>query len=168
MNDQETIRRCLNGDRDAFRHLVEQYQNEAAGHAVAILGNAADVQEAVQEAFIDAFQALPRFDTSRRFYPWFYALLRNRCFRLLRKRVPTESLDSAVILSGSVEETIALERALLKLAPEDRELILMRGMDGLSYQELSEWLGIPQGTVMSRLFHARRKLRELMEGGERK
>ncbi len=122
----------------------------------------------MQEAFLDAFQALPRFDTSRRFYPWFYTLLRNRCFRLLRKRVQTESLDGAVILSGSVEDTIALERALLKLAPEDRELILMRGMDGLSYQELAAWLGIPRGTVMSRLFHARRKLREFMEGGGRK
>lgn len=168
MNDQEAIRRCLDGERDAFRHLVEQYQNEAAGHALAILGNAADVQEAVQEAFLDAFQALPRFDTARRFYPWFYTLLRNRCFRLIRNRVQTESLDSAVILSGSVEDTIALDRALLELAPEDRELILMRAVDGLSYQELAEWLGIPQGTVMSRLFHARRKLKALMEGGRRK
>src|ERR1039458_1253403 len=84
VEDTEAIRRCLGGERDAFGNLVLRYQTEAVGHATAILGNPEDAREAVQEAFLDAFCALARFDLTRRFYPWFYALLRNRCFRLIR------------------------------------------------------------------------------------
>ncbi len=75
MDDSAAIERCQNGDREAFRYLVECYQGQAVGHAVAILGNREDALDAVQEAFIDAFKALARFDRTRRFYPWFYVLL---------------------------------------------------------------------------------------------
>jgi RNA polymerase sigma factor (sigma-70 family) len=81
MDDRAAIERCMAGDNDAFRHIVERYQGQAIGHAVAILGNGEDALDAVQEAFIDAFQALGRLDLSRRFYPWFYVVLRNRCYK---------------------------------------------------------------------------------------
>jgi RNA polymerase sigma-70 factor (ECF subfamily) len=169
VEDTEAIRRCLGGERDAFSNLVLRYQTEAVGHATAILGNPEDAREAVQEAFLDAFRALARFDLARRFYPWFYALLRNRCFRLIRvrRKCPAVDLETVVLADTpgvSIEETIALNLALRQLSPEDREIVTLRHLDGLSYQELAERLDIPSGTVMSRLFYARRRLKDLLGG----
>lgn len=166
MDDNTAIQKCRAGDWDAFRHLVERYQTEALGHAVAILGNRDDALDAVQEAFIDAFQAINRFDLTRRFYPWFYTLLRNRCFKLFagRKLQDTESASELEILSPvagvSPEESLSLERALLALPPEQRELITLKHLDGLSYEQLAERFAVPVGTIMSRLYTARKKLRE--------
>ena len=166
MDDPIAIERCKAGDKDAFRHLVQRYQVEAMGHATAILADREDARDALQEAFIDAYQALRRFDTTRQFYPWFYTILRNRCFKWLssRKRNAQPGLDEAVLLESSnetkPEERLALEHALLDLSPADRELVTLKHLDGLSYDELAERLEIPKGTVMSRLFHARKRLRE--------
>ena len=164
MDDLAALKDCLDGDKDAFRHLVERYQNQAVGHATAVLGNREDARDAVQEAFIDAYRAIDRFDLSRRFYPWFYVLLRNRCFKMLASndRRNTESVEETEILASrtesSIEEILSLEAALLTLTPEDRELITLKYLDGLSYQELAELLQIPKGTVMSRLFFGRKQL----------
>lgn len=165
MEDRDAILACRGGDRQAFRHLVESYQSQAIGHAIGILGNREDALDAVQDAFLDAFQALNRFDLSRSFYPWFYVILRNRCYKsaAVRTREKSESIEEVAILEPSTlvahEERLLLECALLRLDPEDREIILLKHLDGLSYEELSERLGIPAGTVMSRLFHARTRLR---------
>jgi RNA polymerase sigma-70 factor (ECF subfamily) len=171
MDDVAAIRSCTAGNRDAFRFLVERYQAEAIGHATAILGRREDAQDAVQEAFLDAYRALGRFDCARRFYPWFYAILRNRCYKLMVERSREEAgFEAGDLLDRpagvSVEESLALERALLKLDPEDRELVTLRHLDGLCYAELAERLRIPLGTVMSRLFYARRRLRRRLAGSE--
>lgn len=164
LDDSTALKNCLDGDRESFRYLVERYQNQAVSHATAILGNREDAKDAVQEAFVDAFRALNRFDASRRFYPWFYVLLRNRCFKMLAAygRQNTVSTEETEILApaneSSIEATLTLEAALLALTPEDRELITLKYLDGLSYQELAELLQIPRGTVMSRLFYARKQL----------
>ena len=166
MDDSFAIKRCQAGDKDAFRFLVERYQSEAMGHALAILTDREDALDVVQEAFIDSYHALGRFDTSRQFYPWFYTILRNRCFKLLagRRRNVGLSLDDVSILAAdsevSAEDRLALERALLELSPAEREIVTLKHIDGLSYDELAERLEIPKGTVMSRLFNARKHLRE--------
>ena len=166
MDDPIAIKRCKAGDKDAFRYLVERYQIEAMGHALAILADREDALDAVQEAFLDAYQALGKFDMSRQFYPWFYTILRNRCFKLLvrRRKNVGLSLDDALILApvseAPGEDRLALEHALLELSPAERELLTLKHLDGLSYDELAERLQIPRGTVMSRLFYARKRLRE--------
>lgn len=166
MDDEEAIKKCRAGNNEAFRHVVERYQSEAIGHAIAILGNRENAMDAVQEAFIDAFQALDRVDLTRRFYPWFYVILRNRCYKLAAKLKKHEvsNWDETEILAPAAslqpEDTMLLERAMRKLPADDRELITLRHLDGLSYDELAERLEIPQGTVMSRLYYARKKLRE--------
>lgn len=168
MDDAAAIEKCIKGDREAFRFLVERYQKQAVRHSLAILGNREDALDAVQEAFIDAFQALERFDTARRFYPWFYVLLRNRCFKMTARRRPAEDIEETEILQSqagvSPEERFALEKALLSLTKEDREIIGLKYLDGLSYEELSEHLQIPRGTVMSRLFYARKQLQAELGG----
>jgi RNA polymerase sigma-70 factor, ECF subfamily len=173
MDDLDTIRRCRTGDREAFRHLVERYQSEALGHALTIVGDREDARDAVQEAFLDAYRALGGFETTRRFYPWFYVMLRNRCLKCLaaRRRQPAVALPAEPQLlappneDGRAGETALLDRALRRMAPEDREILTLKHLDGLSYRELAGRLGIPEGTVMSRLYRARERLRELLVAG---
>ena len=171
MDDAEAIKGCQQGDREAFRHLVERYQKRAVAHAVAILFDRDDAEDAVQEAFIDAFQAIGRFDTSRMFYQWFYVLLRNRCYKLTAKRRPTENVDDVQLLAsqpGTVDDTrFELEKALRALTHEEREIVTLKYFSGLSYDELAAHLQIPRGTVMSRLFYARQRLQGKLAGLER-
>ena len=167
MEDADALQRCGSGDMEAFGILVARYQGAALGHARAILGNREDAREEVQEAFLRAFKALSRFKHGRPFYPWFYTILRHRCFRRLAERrrsshAPLE--DCAILAEDSREEarprTQLLERALRALTAEDRELLTLKHLDGLTYRELAARLEIPEGTVMSRLYHARRHLRD--------
>lgn len=168
MDDATIIEKCLKGEKEIFRLLVEGYQKQAVAHAVAILGNREDALDAVQEAFIDAFQALEKFDRTRRFYPWFYVLLRNRCYKMTARKRETESIEETEIIAPQndlpAEERLALEKALLALSEEAREIITLKYLDGLSYQELAERLQIPRGSVMSRLFYARKQLQEKLTG----
>ena len=165
MDDSRAIINCRNGDTDAFRHLVEGYQRQAVGHATAILGNREDAADAVQEAFVDAFRALKRFDETKTFYPWFYVLLRNRCYKMAARRRETTNIDETeiVAVAAVAGDSIALERALLSLERDERELLSLKYFDGFSYDELAERLQIPKGTVMSRLYHARLRLRQKLE-----
>ena len=167
MDDAKVIEKIQKGEREAFRFLVERYQTQAVAHAVAILGNREDAQDAAQDAFIDAFQALRRFDNSKRFYPWFYVLLRNRCFKMTAKRRAAENVEELEIIAPQsnvpLEEQIALDKALLALSADEREIIALKYLDGLSYEEIAAHLEIPRGTVMSRLFHARKHLQAKLE-----
>ena len=168
MDDAEAIKGCQQGDREAFRHLVERYQKRAVGHAVAILFNRDDAEDAVQDAFIDAFKAISTFDTSRTFYQWFYVLLRNRCYKTTGKRRPTENIDDVQLLAsqpGTIDDTrLALEKAMHALTREEREIVSLKYFSGLSYEELAAHLQIPRGTVMSRLFYARQRLQGKLSG----
>lgn len=167
MDDLTAIEKCKAGQADAFNHLVRKYQSEAIGHAMAILGSREDALDAVQDAFVAAYETLGRFDTSRRFYPWLYTILRNRCYKKLafRKKRAAISLDEVEILAQPVKdssgvEVTVLEQALREILPEDRELLTLKHLDGLRYDELAERMGIPSGTVMSRLYYARKRFRE--------
>jgi len=168
MDDAEAIKRCQRGDREAFRHLVETYQKRAVAHAVAILFDRDDAEDAVQEAFIDAFRAIGTFDTSRTFYEWFYVLLRNRCYKITAKRRPAENIDDVQLLaaqSGADYDTrLVIEKALHSLTLEEREIVSLKYFSGLSYDELATHLQIPRGTVMSRLFYARQRLQGKLSG----
>lgn len=95
MDDMTAIAQCQAGDAEAFRHLVERYQAEAMGHALAILANREDAADAVQEAFVAAFRALGRFEAGRRFYPWLYTILRHRCFKVASRRPRTQPVEEA-------------------------------------------------------------------------
>jgi RNA polymerase sigma-70 factor (ECF subfamily) len=166
MEDRDAIRRCRGGEIDAFRHLVDRYQRRALAHARALTGTDADAADMVQAAFLDAFRQLERFDEAREFYPWFYVLLRNRCFKEKRRSVvrAADGIPGEIAARDYVssEESYDLRRALHRLEPSDREILVLKHLDGWTYDELAERLDIPRGTVMSRLFHARRRLRALL------
>jgi RNA polymerase sigma-70 factor (ECF subfamily) len=149
---------------------VERYQAEAMGHAFGILADRQDAEDALQEAFLKAYRALARFDGTRRFYPWFYTILRNCCLKLASQRSKRQTAFGGIprifetSTNGSSDDAVRLEEALQALPPESREIITLRHLDGLSYGELAQRIGIPAGTVMSRLFHARQQLREKLGG----
>lgn len=168
MEDNDIIQECMAGRKQAFGYLVRQYQSEAIGHAVALLGNLPDALDVVQEAFIAAFQALGRFDTQRRFYPWFYTILRNRCYKVLSRRKiqsdrfisDTQWLDIPENVETPAQGPVVQE-ILQELSDEDRELLTLKHIDGRTYSEIAILMEIPAGTVMSRLYHARKRFRSL-------
>jgi len=168
MDDRDAITQCLAGDADAFRVLVDRYQARAFGHARFLSGSDADAADAAQDAFIDAYRALSRFDLARPFYPWFYVLLRNRCAKQRSRRATraeSQELSQAVVSAApDIDASLDLGRALRQLDSDEREIVMLKHIDGWKYSEIAERIGIPLGTVMSRLFTARQKLRATLAG----
>lgn len=167
MDDAAAIEACQAGNIDAFRHFVDRYQTRALAHARLLTRNDDDAADAVQEAYVDAFRNLSSFDPSRPFYAWFYVLLRNRCFKVRSRRGtrPESGIAPAPGIDPAVSETrLDLWRAIERLAPDDAELVVLKHVEGWTYAELSTSLGVPRGTVMSRLYAARQRLLTLMEG----
>lgn len=167
MDDAAAARACLAGDVDAFRHVVERYQGRAQAHARLLTRNEADAADATQDAFVDAFRNLRGFDPARPFYAWFYVLLRNRCFKQRSRRgTRAESgvLSEPAAPPHTSEEQVDLWRAIGRLAPEDGELVVLKHIEGWTYEELSKALNVPRGTVMSRLYVARQRLLAVISG----
>jgi RNA polymerase sigma-70 factor (ECF subfamily) len=159
--DRELVLAAQAGDADAFGHLVARHQRAAYGHAVALLGRREAAQDALQDSFLAAFRALRQLAPERPFFPWFYVILRNRCFSMLRSRRVTESLDESCvsIADPSPNQDVAdVREALSQLSAEDREILVLKYIDGHRYRQIAELLGVPIGTVTSRLHAARRRL----------
>jgi RNA polymerase sigma-70 factor, ECF subfamily len=169
MDDAAATRACRAGHADAFRHFVERYQTRALAHARILTRNDADAADATQEAFVDAFRHLATFDPTREFYPWFYVLLRNRCLKQTTRRgTRAESglLPNASRVDPSMSDGhLDLWRAIRRLDPSDAELVVLKHIEGWTYEELSTVLGVPRGTVMSRLYAARQRMLSLLAGG---
>jgi RNA polymerase sigma-70 factor (ECF subfamily) len=168
MDDATATRECRTGNVDAFRHFVDQYQRRALAHARVLTRNEADAADATQEAFVDAFKNLRAYDSARQFYPWFYVLLRNRCIKQQSRRgTRWESAEVSVIRldPGLSEAQLDLWRAIDRLPADDAELVVLKHIEGWTYQELSKALDVPEGTVMSRLHAARQRLLAMLSGG---
>jgi len=179
--DGEAVQRARNGDHEAFRVLVERYQGRAYRLALRVLRNEDHARDAVQDAFIKAYGSLDRFEGRSSFYTWLYRIVMNLCLdRKRRDRSDREvewsddvatGLEEDAVAGGGAAPDVATERkqlgAILSEAieqlPEDaRRTIQLREIDGLSYKEISAALGIPKGTVMSRLHYARKRLQEAL------
>lgn len=173
------------GDRVAFGDLMRTYQRRAYAIAYSYVGNREDALELAQDAFIRAFRAMDRFDTSQAFYPWLYRIVKNLSLNHLKRRQRRKetSLDAMMEQGFDLRDTQAcpesalhradmrqqMLRALEMLPPEQQEILRLRHFLELRYREIAACLEIPQGTVMSRLYNARKALRaalELLECGE--
>lgn len=178
VNESKAIDLCLRyRDPAGFEYLVSQYRREAFYHAFSLLGNQEDAADACQDAFARAFAAMPRLSALDKFYPWFYRILRNRCLNLIdRRKTASKYADrqrgepnghlrgSTPAIDTEKREEIRQVWALLdKLCPEHREILTLKYIHGNSYEEISQTLDIPRGTVMSRLYAARNAFRKQYE-----
>ena len=179
MNESRAIRLCLrHHDPTGFEFLVKKYRREAFFHALSLLGNQEDAAEACQESFTRAFAAINTFTHMDAFYPWFYRILRNCCLNMLGRKKTAENythqyarqavqearqekgMDNPSFLLEKKEEQLTVWQTLQRLKPEHREILTMKYLQGLRYDELSSLLNIPRGTVMSRLYHARKAFKD--------
>ncbi len=170
-DDAELVGRCRAGDAKAFDVLVERHQRVLQSVAFRMLGNREDARDATQSTFVKVFEHLDSYDPDYRFFSWVYRILRNECLNMLRQRRPTEPVSAEWPASGSPMEMLeASERhklvqaALLTLPVDQREVVVLRHFAGLAYEEIGVTLGVPAGTVKSRLYAARQRLGELLLG----
>jgi len=152
---------------DEFRRWVEPLLERAGAYAFSIVRNREDAEDAVQEALLKAYLNIRRYERSRSFKGWWFAIIRNCCRDLLRKRGrrpaivavdPSELPSTGNNVHSEVERSDELVWALNQLTPAHREIIELRYFGDCSYSEIAEALSIPAGTVMSRLHVARRAL----------
>lgn len=183
--DAELVRRTLAGDRSAFQELFEAYHKRIQILAYEILKSREDAEDVVQEAFVKVYLALPKYRGQAAFYTWLFRIVYNMCIdykrRLARRggeqlELMEDSLNSSEVSSsyegvvGSAQlpdpltrmehqqELARVQRALGRLSDEHRAAITLREIDGLSYDEIADVVGVSRGTVMSRLFYARKAL----------
>ena len=172
------IRRVQNGDANAFEALVSAYEKNVYNLALRMMGNAQDAEDMAQEAFLKAYNSLPSFRGDSKFSVWLYRIVSNVCLDQLRKKSkrPTVSLsmededgeetqldlpDTAQSPEEVLEKKLtreAVRRGLAQLPEDARQILLLREIQGLSYEEIGETLGLEAGTVKSRIFRARKRL----------
>ncbi|HDL04184.1 MAG: RNA polymerase subunit sigma-24 [Candidatus Zixiibacteriota bacterium] len=174
-DDNNLIAEIVDGDKTAMRALVEKYKRKAYFLALGMVGNSDEAMDISQEAFIRVFKSAKKFDQKQKFFPWFYSIIANLCKNDLQRRekrdskaVDLEESDFLLVDEGNPEtklirkeEAAMIRKALSELSFEDREIIVLKHFRDMSYDEIAKLLNIPKGTVMSRLYYARKKLAKL-------
>lgn len=176
--DRDLVKAAAAGDRDAFDELVRRYQGQIVNLARAMTSDA-DVDDIAQEVFVRVWRSLAAFRGDSAFRTWVYGIAlnvirthrgRRSKLRSLFWRAPADSevdpVEEARDEGAGIEQKLlmrdAIDRALKMLPEELREALVLRDVQGLEYREISETLGVPIGTVESRIFRARRRLRPLL------
>jgi RNA polymerase sigma-70 factor (ECF subfamily) len=184
--DRGLIAKAQQGDAAAFRSLVERHQRRAFAIALSLVRDENDARELVQDAFLRVFKGLENFQGGSSFFTWLYRIITNLSIDLIRKPgrqlvdidearfESDESIEADFPLLSRVdgsdpadvvrrrEIAARLQVALDALPPYHRGVIVMREIEGLSYEEMAQAMGVSKGTIMSRLFHARQKLQKAL------
>lgn len=179
--DTELIAECLQGRTEAFGQLVTRYQDRLFGTLVTMLGSAEDARDVAQDAFVQAYQKLDSFRGQSAFYSWLFRIALNSSVdHHRRQRRPTVSIDAAREQTGTeptdlhpetspsfgierTERQNLVQTALGKLSPEYREVLVLKEMEDLKYEEIAVLVKIPVGTVRSRIHRGRAELKEILE-----
>ncbi len=175
-SDADLIRRAQDGDRAAFGFLVERYMKRAYYSALGLVGSPEDARDLSQDAFARAYRARQTIDPDRPFFAWLYQIVRRLCFNFNRdRRSRREKLRDASLWLAEEAEARApapgpsrvlekselcrtVRQAIEELPEREREVLVLKEFEGLRYREIAELVGIPIGTVMSRLYTARKHL----------
>jgi RNA polymerase sigma-70 factor (ECF subfamily) len=180
-DDRRLVRAAQRGDQGAFRQLVERYQRRVFQLALGMMKDADEAMDISQETFVRVHRYLPTFKGDSSFFTWTYRIAMNLCLDAQRRRNRGERIDVSegdeaeieaamdppsaalagpqrAVLNSELKDKI--EDALAGLSENHRAILLLREVEGLSYEELAKVLGIRKGTVMSRLFHARLKMQK--------
>ena len=184
-DDGDLVSRCQRGETDAFNELVTRYRGKVYAMIYNMVHNEQDAWDLAQDGFLKAWKSIGRFRGQSSFYTWLYRILMNVTIDSLRRRQvagETEFDDSVALRnidpnSSTTPKSVALpdekltgdeirariDAAITRLSPEHRAVILMREIDGLEYQEMADALECSIGTVMSRLFYARKKMQSMLK-----
>jgi RNA polymerase sigma-70 factor, ECF subfamily len=180
VDDRDLVLAAQRGDREAFRTLFDRYHRRAYALAFGVVRHQDDALDVVQDAFIKAHKYLDKFEGNSSFYTWLYRIVMNLAIDHLRKhrRVRPVELDEARLDESSVDEGLLpkmlggnpgralmdkeirarIDSALGELSENHRSVLVMRELEGLSYEEMAKAMGCSKGTIMSRLFHARKNM----------
>ena len=182
MTDRELVARAGAGDQEAFEQLVRDNQNRVYSLAVRLVGDREEAADLAQEAFLKAWQGLSSFQGESSFSTWIYRLTTNVCIDYLRRKKRRQEVEPAVSLDDEdsgwaepadagqdpqrkleeAERSRALSRGLERLPEHQRQVLVMRELSGLSYQEIGAATGLDLGTVKSRIARARLALRKIL------
>jgi RNA polymerase sigma-70 factor (ECF subfamily) len=186
-DDRTLIQECLAGRAAAFGELMRRYQDRLYNTVFRLVDNAEDAQDVVQEAFINAYQSLDSFKGDALFFTWLYRIAMNAAISLKRRRRTTLSIYAKIgpFRSDSdpnvepldesdgnqpgdalerAEEEARLQAALNRLSAEYKTVLVLKDIEGRKYEDIAEILGVPIGTIRSRLHRARLELRDLLAG----
>ena len=175
--ERELLRLCKEGGQRFYEPIVRTYERPGLRIAVGMLGSIDEAQDAVQDAFVKAWQSLHRFNLGQPFGPWFFRILRNQCQDMIRSRRSRNRIEARdrnfdipptgattdpehIRMRNEVHELFW--KALLEIGDEHREILILKEIEDLSYAVIANILEIPEGTVASRLFHARGALRSAL------
>ena len=170
-DEPDLIAKAQRGDKQAFGELVRRHRSGVINVVYRMCGDADLAEDAAQEAFIRAWQHLPGYRPRSPFRNWIYRIATNVARDTMRRDKQTVDVDAVAVASpdegpaaaaGRKEQGELVRRAVLSLPPASREVLVLREYEGLSYREIAGTLGIPVGTVMSRLNYARNRLREAL------
>jgi RNA polymerase sigma-70 factor (ECF subfamily) len=177
-SDEALVTAFQGGDEQAFTVIVNRYKHRLTRLALAVVHNEEDALDIVQDAFIKVYHGLAKFRQTSALYTWLYRVVMNRAIDVVRhkQRAPLEPVEEPPADVPDHSETLRPDRAALraelrehifaavdKLPRKHREVILLREIEGLSYKEIADALRCSEGTVMSRLFYARERLRQDLE-----
>jgi RNA polymerase sigma-70 factor (ECF subfamily) len=164
--------RCQTGDEAAFGELVGRYGSRIHYFLRKMVGPSAE--DVAQDVWFDVYRGVPRLADPAAFPAWLYRVARDRAYRLIRRRRPaTRSIDEAAGVAADAEVTFAAEEAaavhaaLDELAPEHREVLVLRFLEDMGYDEIARVVGCPVGTVRSRLHYAKAALAAVIERADR-
>jgi RNA polymerase sigma-70 factor (ECF subfamily) len=183
-SDAELVLRSQRGDMAAFEELVNRYREKVYALAYGMARNESDAQDIRQETFVHAWHSINRFRGQSAFYTWLYRITTNLVIDMARKRsrsqtVPLETPEGAKPIEAQMADApkgrlpsdeaqrsdlrVAIDRAMAELSPEHRAVVLLKDFEGMEYKDIAKVVGCSIGTVMSRLFYARRHLQRLLK-----
>ena len=178
MTEDQAVMRCQHGERDAFRYLVERYQDIVFGTAFNMTRNRALAEELAQDAFLSAWKGIRSFRRGRPFKPWLMRILVNTVMAHRRRRtVETTPIEGSDVegegdaegpedLTESRSEQQALQIAIGELSPDHRQVVVLRYFAEMTVPELARAAGLTEGTVKSRLYRAHQALRQQLAGAQ--
>ncbi len=165
LSEREVLELVRKGNREAYQIIVSRYMKRAYYIALGFVKNHQDALDISQESFIKAFRKIKSFNIQKPFFPWFYRLMKNLCLDHLKrssriKEIPLEEIHVLQEEREDKEIKEVLWRGIERLPFEQREVIILRYFQQLSYREIAEMTEKPIGTVMSSLYYAKKRLKE--------
>jgi RNA polymerase sigma-70 factor, ECF subfamily len=171
--DQALVERFRNGDREAFAELVVRYQRPIYNAAFWVLRKGEDAKDVTQDVFLKVAEQVHAYDPRHKFFSWIYRIAVNESLNLLRRNRREDALDeeneppqsereNPERKAGDAELSRRIQSALMHMSTNDRMVLTLRHFSGCSYEEVGQILDLDEKTVKSRLFEARRRLRDVL------